>query len=176
MSFDPPDDPVELDLARFDKQQEIVEAVQELSRVRELCGSDEANGVRFQQQRVAVLRGELRAICRKLANLQSITQPKPEDPGNAAKVPTTRKPTKEPSANAFAAYRAVRFSDMKQEDVARKSGVKQSTISRWVRDVGKWVEAGNILPDELTAPPPRPKTTTMDPRKLEQGRRRPGRA
>ncbi len=92
------------------------------------------------------------------------------------KPPTTRKPMKEPSANAFAAYRAVILTGMKQEDLKGRFGVGQSTISRWVRDVGKWIEAGNVLPDEIAAPPPRPKTITMDPRKLERGPRRRGRA
>jgi len=101
---------------------------------------------------------------------------KPEDVGDGSKPPTTRKPMKEPSVNAFAAYRAVKLSDLKQEDVGRQLGVEQSTISRWVRDVGKWIEAGNVLPDELAAPPPRPKTFTMDPSKLERGPRRGRRA
>jgi len=96
--------------------------------------------------------------------------------GDESKLPTPRKSMKEPSANAFAAYRAVRLLGSKQEDVACRFVVEQSTISRWVRDVGKWIEAGNILPDELAAPPPRSKTITMDPRKLEQGPRRRGRA
>ena len=53
---------------------------------------------------------------------------------------------KEPSANAFAAYRAVILTSMKQEDVGRRFGVEQSTISRWVRDVGKWIRLETFSP------------------------------
>jgi len=92
------------------------------------------------------------------------------------KPPTPRKPMKEPFANAFAAYRAVKFGGKTETEVAELLKVNQSTISRWVNAVVKWIEAGNILPAELTAPPPRTKTNTMDPTKLEQGPRRRGRA
>ncbi len=95
----------------------------------------------------------------------------PPDPS-----PPTRKPLKQPSANAIAAYRVVKFGGKTETDAAPMFGVVQSTICRWVQAVAKWVEAGNILPDELTALPPRPKKTTMDPRKLDRGPRRRGRA
>jgi hypothetical protein len=73
-----------------------------------------------------------------------------------------------PPCAAFAAYRATKILRQRQEDVAREFGVSQGTISRWVTQAAKWIKAGNILPD-LDAP--RPKTVTMDPRKLEQGPR-----
>jgi hypothetical protein len=59
---------------------------------------------------------------------------------------------------------------MKQENAAQQFHVEQGTISRWVKRVGKWVEAGNILPN-LGQDRPKPEIVTMDPRKLEQGRR-----
>jgi hypothetical protein len=115
----------------------------------------------------------------------------PEDVGESSQTPTTTtatptpksegeapkpsKPVKEPSARAFAAYRAVRIAGMKQTEVAPRLGVDQSTVSRWVDAVGEWVKAGNVLPDDLAALPPRPKITAMDPRMLEQGPRRRGR-
>jgi len=101
---------------------------------------------------------------------------KTENVGKETKPPTTRKPMKEPSAKAIAAYRAVRWGKQKETSVAPMFGVNQSTISRWIDKVVEWLEAGNVLPDELAAPPSRPKTKTMDPRKLEQGPRRRGRA
>ncbi len=101
---------------------------------------------------------------------------RPVNVGEESKPPTTRKSMKEPSANAFAAYRAVRMGGLKETSAAPMFGVNQSTISRWIDKVVEWLEAGNVLPDELAAPPPRPKPITMDPRKLEQGPRRRGRA
>jgi hypothetical protein len=73
---------------------------------------------------------------------------------------------KEPSKKAIDAYRAVMFLGQKQETVAPKFGVVQGTVSRWVKQVSSWIAAGNLLPN-LDAP--KPKTITMDPRKLEQG-------
>jgi predicted DNA-binding protein (UPF0251 family) len=116
----------------------------------------------------------------KLNSLQSppstITIAQPEDVGEESKPPTTRKRMKEPAANAFAAYRAVKLAGLKQEDVGHRLGVGQSTISRWIDKVVEWLEGGNVLPDELAAQPPRPKPINMEPRKLEQGPRRRGRA
>jgi hypothetical protein len=75
----------------------------------------------------------------------------------------------EPSPRAFAAYRAVRLAGQRQAEVAKRSGVDQGTVSRWVAQVANWIRAGNVLAD-LDAP--RPKVVPMDPAKLEQGPRR----
>jgi hypothetical protein len=75
----------------------------------------------------------------------------------------------EPCRDAFTAYRATKVLGQRQEDVAKELVVNQGTISRWVAQVAKWIKVGNVLPD-LDAP--RPKTVTMDPRRLEQGPRR----
>jgi hypothetical protein len=83
----------------------------------------------------------------------------------------TPKGLKEPSARAFAAYRLVKILGQSQADVEKTMGVDQSTVSRWVNSVGKWIEAGNVLPDEMRADPPRRKPTPMDPTKLDQGPR-----
>jgi hypothetical protein len=95
-------------------------------------------------------------------------KPKVED-GTPGKTPTPMRPLREPSREAIAAYRAERFLGQKQENIATQFGVSQGTISRWVRQVAKWIEAGNVLPD---LEPPKRKTITMDPSKLEQGPRR----
>ena len=104
-------------------------------------------------------------------------------PGSAADPapmkPAEIKPTKqfkEPSARAFAAYRASKLGGKKQEDLVPMFGVTQGTISRWLQDVGRWIEAGNVLPEEMRVEPSRRKPDTMDPRKLEQGPQRRGRA
>jgi transposase len=83
---------------------------------------------------------------------------------------STRMSYKEPSARAISAYRAVKMMGQKQEDVAPQFGVSQGTVSRWVKQVSEWIATGNILPDLDV---PRRKAVTMDPRKLEQGPRRP---
>jgi hypothetical protein len=79
-----------------------------------------------------------------------------------------RGPFDEPPREAINAYRAVKLLGQRQREVAERFGVDQGTISRWLKRVKEWLEAGNILPD-LDAPTP--KTVAMDPRKLEQGPR-----
>jgi len=83
--------------------------------------------------------------------------------------PGPRGRLKEPHRDAIGAYRAVRILGQKQETIAPRFGVDQGTISRWLKQVTKWLEAGNVLPD-LDAP--KPKISPMDPRKLEQAPRR----
>ena len=102
------------------------------------------------------------------AELMSCLAVAAESAGPAAEPP---RQMKEPPANAFAAYRAVMLAGRKQSEVKRELGVNQSTVSRWVKYVAKWVEAGNLLPAEMRALPPRGKPTAMDPRKLEEGPR-----
>jgi hypothetical protein len=50
--------------------------------------------------------------------------------------------------------------------VAPHFGVTQGTVSRWIKRVGQWLTAGNILPEIDTS---KPKTIAVGPRKLEQG-------
>ncbi len=49
---------------------------------------------------------------------------------------------------------------------------KQYQVSRDLKAVRKWIEAGNVLPD-LAGFGAKPRTISMDPSKLEQGPRRP---
>ncbi len=74
----------------------------------------------------------------------------------------------EPSQNAIAAYRAVVLTGIKQGEIADKLDTNQGQISRWVKQVGKWLKAGNILPDMDGG---HPKTITVDPAVLEMGER-----
>lgn len=55
-----------------------------------------------------------------------------------------------------------------------KRPVKQGTVSRWIKQVKKWLQAGNILPDlsetRLCKPVP------IDPERIDLGERQDGRA
>jgi hypothetical protein len=83
------------------------------------------------------------------------------------------KPKKEPSNVAFAAYHLWKTAGLCQGVVARRLQeelhipVDQSKVSRWCKEVTKWLGAGNSLPC--------PRRISMDPRTLEQGPRRDGR-
>jgi hypothetical protein len=78
---------------------------------------------------------------------------------------------KEPHKRAMTAYRLLTLAGLKQEDVAQTFCVNQSTISRWRCQVAKWMEAGNVLPDEMRVDPVQRKPIAMDPSKLDQGPR-----
>jgi hypothetical protein len=135
-------------------------------------GRKPAEYIPYVIQQVANLRN---AVMRKLE--ASETGPQPRTPKASGKYARTRAPgkpprvMKEPSAKAFATYRAVKIGGQNQKDVAERFGVNQSTVSRQVRDVAKWVEAGNVLPDEMRAEPSRGKPLAMDPGQLDKGSR-----
>jgi hypothetical protein len=93
-----------------------------------------------------------------------------ETKSGAIAPPSPAERQKEPSKRAIDAYRAVKFAGKKQEEIAPLFGVRQGTVSRWIKQVSEWIATGNILPS-LDAP--KRKATPMDPRKLEQGPRRP---
>jgi transposase-like protein len=100
----------------------------------------------------------------------------PIGPGPVSEAPNQRpvdrrQDLKQPPNHAFAAYRAVKLAGQDQAEVARELGVHQSTISRWVVSVAKWIEAGKVLPAEMRVDPPRRKPMSMDPSKLDQGPR-----
>jgi hypothetical protein len=89
--------------------------------------------------------------------------------------PPATTPVREPSSRAFAAYRAVRMGGQKEATVANELAVSQATVSRDIEKVAAWVEAGNILPEDLRAARPRRKPMAMDPNKLAEGPRLDGR-
>ena len=80
---------------------------------------------------------------------------------------------KEPSEDAFAAYRLLLVTGNTQTELAKnlttelKRPVNQGAVSRWIRQVRDWLEAGNVLPD-LTANAAK-KPTTMDPERIDLG-------
>jgi hypothetical protein len=87
---------------------------------------------------------------------------------------------KEPSADAFAAYRLKLVTGETQTNLARllqeewKRPVTQGQVSRWLNEVKDWIEAGNVLPD-LTATP-NTKPTPINPELIDMGERQDGRA
>lgn len=103
-------------------------------------------------------------------------KPEGENVHEATSAPSART-HKVPSERAIQCYRLsiIRGDVLDQRSIARQvygAATKQYQVSRDLKAVKAWIEAGNILPD-LEAR--RPTTTTMDPRKLEQGPRRDGR-
>jgi hypothetical protein len=82
---------------------------------------------------------------------------------------------KEPSVDAFIAYRLYVATGMKQKELAErlvtelKRPVTQGTVSRWLNHVEEWIEAGNVLPD--MPKPSRRKPVSIDSKKIEMGAR-----
>lgn len=80
---------------------------------------------------------------------------------------------KQPSDAACDVYRYHFATGMSQTDLARDSGLRalvgrsyvQGTICRMLKQVKKWIEAGNIVPNLPSAP--RPKTIVIDPSKID---------
>jgi hypothetical protein len=102
----------------------------------------------------------------------------------AKRVPQPRPVTKEPSKDAITVYRywfasSCVLSDRKTQTqlaedpnlmqlLGRK--VDQGTISRMLRKVKDWIEAGNVLPD--LSEPLESKPTPMDPERIDLGQNR----
>jgi hypothetical protein len=87
-------------------------------------------------------------------------------------------PLKEPPPEAFAAYRLARFMGMNQTEIAKRLAeefgrpIDQGTVSRWIKWVVTWIEAGNVLPDLPN--PDRKQPKPMDPERLDLGPRADG--
>lgn len=92
--------------------------------------------------------------------------------------PAAAKPSrmKQPCDDAITAYRLQIGTGLKQGKLAQKlielwrRPVDQGTVSRWLSQVRKFIEAGNVLPgveDKLR----RQKPTVMDPRRIDLGKR-----
>ncbi len=118
-----------------------------------------------------------------------VPPPKAEEPGppaggsvGAVETPAVHsvKPSalKEPSQDAFAAYRAQRVTGKPQTEIAEiltaelKRPISQGQVSRWINEVVPWMEAGNVLPD---LPGLKSKPTPMAPDKIDLGGRQDGR-
>ena len=91
-------------------------------------------------------------------------QPAGEDGGKAG----SGAAFKEPSPDAFKAYRACTVLGKTQTDVAKELNVKQWKVSRWVKKVSVYIQAGNILPD---LPRLAGKPVAVDPAVIEMGER-----
>jgi hypothetical protein len=81
---------------------------------------------------------------------------------------------KEPQKIAIAAYRAQFINGKKQQEIAEmlenefKKPVSQGQVSRWISEVKKYIEAGNVLPD---FPKPTDKPVSIDPDVIDMGER-----
>jgi hypothetical protein len=88
----------------------------------------------------------------------------------------TGKSRRQPSKDAFTAYRAWLATGKNQTELAElltkewKRPVYQGNVSRWLDHVKHWLEAGNVLP-ELSSPLDR-KPLAMDPERIDLGERR----
>ncbi|HTU19229.1 MAG TPA: hypothetical protein VMG10_14305 [Gemmataceae bacterium] len=102
----------------------------------------------------------------------------PEDAGTADSVrPATH--LKEPSSDAIAAYRAhlviggtqTELAEILTENLGRP--ITQGQVSRWLKAMKDWLEAGNVLPDLSASALPKP--MPMDPERIDLGLRQDGR-
>lgn len=125
---------------------------------------EEQNIIRLAEESLARLRIRLEGRQRR----EGAGKPGEEKP--PAK--PTGKPLKQPIEIEVQAYRLAMFKGEKQKMIAtmlskkHRRPVSQPDVSRWVKKVKKWIEAGNVLPD-----PPgkhKGKTYTADPKKMEQ--------
>ncbi len=86
----------------------------------------------------------------------------------------------EPSPDAFIAYRLLRLMGMKQTEIAEqltelfRRPIAQGTVSRWCKEVARWLEAGNVLPDLPESSHRKP--IPVDPAELDKGEDREHRA
>jgi hypothetical protein len=110
----------------------------------------------------------LAADLRRFADEQSLSPSSSPSPQSKRK-----KPPKEPSADAIAAYRLSLVVGGTQAAIAEQLAkqwhrpVSQGRVSVMLKQVREWLEAGNILPD-LTAPS-RHRVVVMGPRQIDLG-------
>lgn len=82
---------------------------------------------------------------------------------------------KQPSKNALTAYRVWLVTGKTQNELAEmltkelRRFVCQGTVSRWIDQAQRWLEAGNVLPD--LSPSPNKKPLPMDPERIDLGQR-----
>ena len=91
-----------------------------------------------------------------------------------------RRRMKQPPEHMIQAYRLSILMSVTQAELAEllqgelRRRVTQPEVSRWIKRVKEWLEAGNVLPDmsgERTG-----KADSVDPAVIEMGRRRDGRS
>jgi len=88
---------------------------------------------------------------------------------------------RQPSDNAIAAYRLRLLFEGNQTELAQElqirmgRSVSQGQVSRWLSEVTRYVEAGNVLPGFAATTPAR-REEPMDPAKLDMGARQDPRA
>lgn len=102
---------------------------------------------------------------------QAKQQPSPAGP---------KRKLREPPQDAFKCYRLFLVTGKKQTQLAETLSrelhrpIDQSAVSRWLKQVKEWLEAGNVLPDLTAERGRKPKTIRMDPAKIDRGDGRKG--
>lgn len=87
----------------------------------------------------------------------------------------TRRKIKQPSDDAFKCFRASLVTGRTQSELAEllsrelRRPVDQPTVSRWLKQVKAWLQAGNVLPDLTADSGARPLVSPMDPAKIDRG-------
>ncbi len=116
----------------------------------------------------------LNSLFEPIERLKYIIAELPQAPAiNAQQSQATAATMKQPSAQAIAIYRACTIGGMTQTELAKRSvellgeKVNQGTISRVVRKVKRYLEAGNVLPD-LAPPKRKPSITSSDPQVMAE--------
>jgi hypothetical protein len=96
----------------------------------------------------------------------------------AAAKPDGAPALKQPSEEAFMAYRMLIATGASQQDIAERMQIElgitvcQGTVSRWLKQSTNWITAGNVLPD---FPGLSKKPESIDPSQIDLGPRQDGR-
>lgn len=86
----------------------------------------------------------------------------------------TKRKIKQPSGDAFKCYRVSLTTGWTQRMLAEllsrelRRPVDQPTVSRWLKQVKAWLEAGNVLPDLTAESGAKPKVSPIDPAKIDR--------
>lgn len=135
-----------------------------------------------QSGNIEQLHGLVRRRHPSLLNLAKLLRGR--ESGEAEQTPADdkRKLKKQPSKDAFACYRLsiavgqkqTDLADMLTRELARLIG--QPQVSRWLKEVREWLEAGNVLPDLTADSGTKPKVASMDSANVDaRARRKPKR-
>ena len=110
------------------------------------CGMMDELAERESQGRTELPLKSLKFICSKLAHINISGQEELDSPSPVVEL--RAKNTLEvdhPGPKAMRAYLCW-FSSMNQTDIAREMGTSQSTVSKWIGKVKKWIANGNPIP------------------------------
>ena len=151
----------------------------QIQREKQTTGESETNAKRNKLELIRDFNRHLLASSAAHRNDEAKPEKPTDDPHKLAmRAKRTSAPKREPSPDAIACYRVFFLKGMKQQPLADymtkelKRPISQGAVSRWLREVKKWIEAGNILPD-LPEPLKR-KPDSIDAGVIEMGQREDG--